>query len=72
MRWHNKIAEATENQPMSIPLNERKAGVYKRINQIMASLHWLPIKVRDRRGLRAEHYRRYMRKLIDRPRPRQS
>jgi len=53
---------------LGIPLNERKAGVFKRINQIMAALHWHPIKVRDRRGLRAEHYRGYVRKLTDRPR----
>ena len=51
-----------------IPLSERKAGVYKRINQIMVSLHWVPVKVRDRRGLRAEQYRGYVRKLTDRPR----
>src|SRR5262245_42493608 len=53
---------------LGIPLGERKAGVYKRINQIMAALHWVPIKVRDRRGLRAENYRGYVRKLSDRPR----
>ena len=53
---------------VGIPPSERKAGVYKRINQIMAALHWHPIKVRDRRGLRAEHYRGYVRKLTDRPR----
>jgi hypothetical protein len=53
---------------LGIPLNERKAGVFKRINQIMAALHWHPIKVRDRRGLRAENYRGYMRKLSDKPR----
>jgi hypothetical protein len=53
---------------LGIPLSERKAGVYKRINQIMSALHWHPIKVRDRRGLRAENYRGYMRKLTDRPR----
>ena len=34
----------------------------------MAALHWHPIKVRDRRGLRAENYRGYMRKLSDKPR----
>ena len=38
---------------LGIPFNERKAGAFKRINQIMATLHWHPIKVRDRRGLRA-------------------
>jgi hypothetical protein len=53
---------------LGIPLGERKAGVFKRINQIMGALHWHPIKVRDRRGLRAEHYRGYVRKLTDRPR----
>ena len=53
---------------LGIPLSGRKAGVYKRINQIMVSLHWVPIKVRDRRGLRAENYRGYMRKLSDRAR----
>ena len=34
----------------------------------LVSLHWVPIKVRDRRGLRAEHYRGFVRKLSDRPR----
>jgi len=53
---------------LGIPLSERKPGVYKRINQIMVSLHWVPIKVRDRRGLRAENYRGYMRELGDRSR----
>jgi hypothetical protein len=53
---------------LDIPLGERKAGVFKRINQIMAALHWHPIKVRDRCGLRAEHYRGYVRRLTDRPR----
>ena len=53
---------------LGIPLSERKAGVYKRIHQNMVSLHWVPIKVRYRRGLRAENYRGYVRKLSDRPR----
>jgi hypothetical protein len=53
---------------LGIPPSERKAGVYKRINQIMAAMHWHPIKVRDRRGLRAEHYRGYVRKFSDMPR----
>jgi hypothetical protein len=66
------ISTASLCDILGIPLSERKAGVYKRINQIMVSLHWVPIKVRDRRGLRAEHYRGYMRKLTDRPRDAQS
>ena len=62
------ISTASLCDILGVPVNERKAGVYRRIHQIMVSLYWVPIKVRDRRGLRAEHYRGYVRKLTDRPR----
>ena len=62
------ISTASLCDILGVPVNERKAGVYRRIHQIMVSLHWVPIKVRDRRGLRAEHYHGYVRKLTDRPR----
>jgi hypothetical protein len=62
------IPTATLCDILGVPPRERKPGIYKRINQIMTALHWHPIKVRDRRGLRAEHYRGYVRKLSDRPR----